>query len=63
MATIVLRKVGYRCERCGKEWEARGPRLENRPRVAPDEPVKPRICPQCKSPYWETPRRPAKSGK
>ena len=36
---------GYRCERCEHEW---------RPRNI-DEP--PRVCPKCKSPYWDLPRR------
>jgi len=29
----------YRCKRCGHEWI---------PRMA-----SPRVCPKCKSPYWE----------
>jgi predicted Zn-ribbon and HTH transcriptional regulator len=32
------------CTRCGHQW---WPRME--------EP--PRICPKCKSPYWDVPRR------
>ena len=35
---------GYRCSRCGHEWV---PRLE----------VKPEICPKCKSPYWDRPKK------
>ena len=35
---------GYLCERCGHEWL---PRQEEEPRV----------CPKCKSPYWNKPRR------
>ena len=38
---IVL--LGYRCERCEHEWVPRG---ENEPRV----------CPKCKSPYWNKAR-------
>jgi hypothetical protein len=34
----------YACERCGHRWVPRGPGA-------------PRICPTCKSPYWDTPRR------
>lgn len=37
---------GYRCERCGHEWL---PRQEGEPRV----------CPKCKSPYWNRPRKDA----
>lgn len=32
-----------KCERCGHDWYQRS---EN----------KPRICPKCKSPYWDVPR-------
>jgi hypothetical protein len=36
---------GFRCERCGHEW-------------APREPQEaPTVCPKCKSPYWNRPRR------
>jgi len=41
MANIKLK--GYRCERCGHEWFPRN-----------DE--KPRVCPKCKSPYWDKPK-------
>jgi predicted Zn-ribbon and HTH transcriptional regulator len=34
---------GYLCERCGHTW-------------VPKENTKPRVCPKCKSPYWDTPR-------
>ena len=46
------------CERCQHEWEPRGPRAENRPRGASEGDLKPRICPHCKSAYWETAKRP-----
>lgn len=36
---------GYRCERCDHEWLPR------------DRTQEPRVCPKCKSPYWDTPRR------
>ena len=45
MAKLVNITVkGYRCERCRHEWV---PRREDVPRV----------CPRCKSPYWETKSR------
>lgn len=45
MAKIQLTVYGYRCERCGHEW-------------VPRESTKhPRVCPSCKSPYWDQPRR------
>lgn len=34
----------YKCERCGHEWQ-------------PLKPQEPRVCPKCKSPYWNVPRR------
>ncbi len=42
MARIKL--DGFRCERCGHEWVKRGE----------DDP---RVCPKCKSPYWDIPKR------
>ena len=39
---------GYQCERCGHIWVAR----EGRERG--DLPT---ICPKCKSPYWNRPRK------
>lgn len=35
----------YQCERCGHIWT---------PRKSKEEP---RVCPKCKSPYWNTPRK------
>lgn len=34
---------GNRCYRCGHEWVSSGDT--------------PRVCPKCKSPYWDRPRR------
>jgi hyperosmotically inducible periplasmic protein len=45
MAKVILRVEGCRCERCGHEWV---PRRGAKP---------PKVCPRCKSPYWDTPRR------
>jgi Zn finger protein HypA/HybF involved in hydrogenase expression len=36
---------GYKCERCDHTWV---------PRNHDDEP---RVCPKCKSPYWNVPRK------
>lgn len=44
MAKVML--SGYKCDRCGHEWVAR---------IKIDE--DPTICPKCKSPYWNKPRR------
>jgi predicted Zn-ribbon and HTH transcriptional regulator len=35
---------GYQCERCGHIW-------------APREDETPKVCPKCKSPYWDRPRK------
>lgn len=37
---------GFECDRCGHQWI---------PRLKIDE--EPTICPKCKSPYWNKPRR------
>ena len=42
MARIKL--DGFRCERCKHEWVKRGEE-------------DPKVCPKCKSPYWDTPRK------
>jgi len=36
---------GYKCERCGHIWTPR------------DTSKEPMVCPKCKSPYWNIPRR------
>src|SRR5260370_145696 len=38
---------GYRCKRCGHEW------LPRKPKSGEDPSEPPRICPKCKSPYWD----------
>ena len=38
--------MGYRCQRCGHEWLPR--RNSKNP---------PKVCPKCKSPYWDRPRK------
>lgn len=40
-----VRVLGYRCERCGHQWVPRNVAKE------------PKVCPRCKSPYWDTPRQ------
>ena len=51
MPKVLISVMGYRCERCGHEWI---------PRSAGT--VYPKVCPKCKSPYWDTPRVRKKSG-
>ena len=45
MAKVQILVWGYRCERCGHEWVPRAKEQE------------PRVCPKCKSPYWNRPRK------
>jgi hypothetical protein len=42
----------WRCERCGHEWVARQEWADQ-----------PRVCPKCKSPYWNLPRKVKKDDK
>ena len=42
---VEIKLKGFRCERCGHEWIPR------------DISQEPRVCPKCKSPYWNRPRR------
>jgi hypothetical protein len=46
MARVQLLVWGFKCERCGHEWL---------PRPKGDE--EPRVCPKCKSPYWDRPKK------
>ena len=43
MIDIVVK--GYKCHRCGHEWIPR-----NKKEI-------PRVCPKCKSPYWDKPKK------
>jgi rubrerythrin len=42
MGEVTLK--GYKCERCSHVW-------------LPKEEEAPRVCPKCKSPYWDRPRK------
>jgi len=44
ISMAVIKISGYRCERCGHEWTPRNK----------EEPL---VCPKCKSPYWNKPRK------
>ena len=46
MAMIPITVLGYRCERCSHEWIPRGQRNGE-----------PRVCPKCRSPWWNKPRK------
>ena len=45
MPKVNIMVTGFRCERCDHEWI---PRNGNR---------QPKVCPKCKSPYWDRPRK------
>jgi len=45
MARVPITVMGYRCERCNHEWIPRDTERE------------PSVCPKCKSPYWNRPRK------
>ena len=46
MARVPITVMGYRCERCSHEWIPRD-----------SDNGGPRVCPKCKSPYWDRPRQ------
>lgn len=52
MAKIKIIVEGYKCERCKHEWI---------PRTKVNE--EPTICPKCKSPYWDKPKKNKKENK
>jgi len=45
MGRVPITVMGFRCERCSHEWIPR------------DFDSEPRVCPKCKSPYWDRPRK------
>ena len=45
MGRVPITVMGYKCERCGHEWLPRNEKRE------------PKVCPNCKSPYWNVPRK------
>ena len=49
MAKTKITIYKYTCERCEHEWIPR------------DTEQEPRVCPKCKSPYWNKPRKPKKT--
>ncbi len=45
MARVPITLMGFRCERCEHEWVPRGGAEEE-----------PRVCPKCRSPWWNRPK-------
>ena len=43
MPEVEITQKGYECTRCGYQWIPRGK-------------VKPLVCPDCNSPYWDKER-------
>lgn len=46
MALVPITVLGFRCERCQHEWIPRG---------GTDD--QPRVCPHCRSPWWNRPAK------
>ena len=46
MGRIPITVMGYRCERCRHEWLPRR-----------NEAQEPKVCPKCKSPYWNSSKK------
>ncbi len=45
----------FRCLRCGHEWLPE-PKRHPDGTIVRDFSKKPKVCPKCKSPYWNVPR-------
>ena len=43
MGKVIVKKEGFKCERCKHEW------------IPNDIKKEPTVCPKCKSPYWDKP--------
>ena len=48
MGIVTLKQKGYKCNRCEHEWVPREAHALGRD---------PKVCPKCKSPYWDRPRQ------
>ena len=45
MHIVEIKRKGFKCERCNHEW------------IPNDINIEPIVCPKCKSPYWNKPRK------
>ena len=56
LSMAIIKVSAFKCERCGHIWLPRNAtdKLNNL------EAEKPKVCPKCKSAYWNTPKKPAK---
>ncbi len=50
---ITLTVNAFHCLRCGYEWIPRVNMRQLKEKIVD----KPRICPNCKSPYWDLPKK------
>jgi len=62
MGLVKVSAWGYRCLRCEHEWIPRGLKLPADGGKPEESPETPRVCPKCKSPYWDKPRQSAAKG-
>lgn len=46
MGRVPITVMGFHCERCGHEWIPRG-----------DLEAQPKVCPKCKSAWWDSPAK------
>jgi len=54
MGQIKITITGFRCERCSHEWLPRVTLEELKSGKIKEKPI---ICPKCKSPYWDKPKK------
>lgn len=45
MPIVEIKTKGFQCERCGHQW------------IPLDINKEPKVCPKCKSPYWNVKRK------
>ena len=48
MSEINITKKGWKCIRCNHQWT---------PKKGFKEKEKPKTCPKCRSPYWDTEKK------
>jgi len=63
MGLVKVTTWGYRCLRCDHAWIPRGLEVPEGGGKPPEPDETPRVCPKCKSPYWDKPRQADVKGK
>jgi hypothetical protein len=51
----IINIKAFKCERCGHVWLPK----ENMDKLDQLENFQPKVCPKCKTPYWNTPKKQA----